>query len=49
MISEKHCGFIINTGDATCEDVLHVIEYVRKAVFEQKGVMLETEIKIIEG
>ncbi len=49
MVSEKHCGFIINTGGATCEDVLHVIEYVRKTVFEQKGVMLETEIKIIEG
>ena len=48
-VSEKHCGFIVNTGGATCEDVLHVIEYIRKTVFEQKGVMLEPEIKIIEG
>ena len=49
MVSEKHCGFIINYDHATCEDVLHVIEYVKKVVFEQKGVMLETEIRIIEG
>ena len=49
MISEKHCGFIINYNNATCRDVLHVIEYVQKTVFEQKGVMLEPEVRIIEG
>lgn len=49
MVSEKHCGFIINAGGATCEDVLYVIEYVRHQVLAQKGVLLEPEIKVIEG
>ena len=49
MVSEKHCGFVINTGEATCEDVLCVIEYVRNTVFEKFGVNLETEVKIIEA
>lgn len=49
MVSKKHCGFVINTGDATCEDVLCVIEYVRNTVFEKFGVNLETEVKIIEA
>ncbi|MBE7057575.1 MAG: UDP-N-acetylmuramate dehydrogenase [Ruminococcaceae bacterium] len=49
MVSEKHCGFVINTGDATCEDVLCVIKYVQDTVFEKFGVNLETEVKIIEA
>lgn len=49
MVSEKHCGFVINKGNATCDDVLNVIEYVRKSVFDKFGVLLETEIKIIEA
>lgn len=47
QISEKHCGFIINLGGASCEDVLSVIEYTRKCVFEQTGILLEPEIKYI--
>lgn len=49
MISEKHCGFVINTGEATCEDVLCVIKYTQDTVFEKFGVKLETEVKIIEA
>lgn len=49
MVSEKHCGFVINTGNATCHDVRSVIEYVRETVFKYNGIMLETEVKIIEG
>ena len=47
MVSDKHCGFVVNVGNATCEDVLNVIEYIKNKVFEQNRVVLETEIKII--
>lgn len=47
QVSEKHAGFIINTGDATAKDVLDLIEYVQKVVFERFGVMLEPEVKLI--
>ena len=48
QVSEKHCGFVINKGGATCSDVINVIEYVKSAVFDKFGVELETEVKIIE-
>ncbi len=44
-VSEKHAGFIINDGNATCEDVLNLIKYCQDTVFEKFGVKLETEIK----
>ncbi|MBR2452791.1 MAG: UDP-N-acetylmuramate dehydrogenase [Clostridia bacterium] len=47
QVSEKHAGFIINTGNATAKDVLDLIEYIKKVVFENFGVMLETEVKMI--
>ncbi|MDO4567475.1 MAG: UDP-N-acetylmuramate dehydrogenase [Clostridia bacterium] len=49
QVSELHAGFIINRGNATCEDVLELIYRVQKAVFDEFGVMLETEIKHIGG
>ena len=49
QVSEKHAGFIINTGNATCADVKALIETVRKQVFEKKGVWLEPEVRIVEG
>lgn len=48
QVSEKHCGFVINKGGATCSDVINVIKYVKSAVFDKFGVELETEVKIIE-
>ena len=45
--SNKHAGFVINTGNATCADVLALIEKVQKTVMETSGVMLEPEIRII--
>ena len=48
QVSEKHCGFVINKGGATCSDVINVIKYVKSAVFDKFGVVLETEVKIIE-
>ena len=47
QVSEKHAGFVINTGDATCADVLAVIAHVQKTVREQTGVYLEPEVKLI--
>ncbi len=48
QVSEKHAGFIINRDNATAADVLGCIELVRQKVFEQTGVMLEPEIRIIK-
>ncbi len=44
QVSEKHAGFVINTGDATCADVLALIEKIQKTVFNADGVRLETEV-----
>ncbi|MBP1587713.1 MAG: UDP-N-acetylmuramate dehydrogenase [Clostridia bacterium] len=46
-VSEKHAGFIVNNGNATSGDVLHVIEHVRQVVFDRTGVRLETEVEIL--
>lgn len=47
QVSEKHAGFIINRGGATCADILALIEEVKKRVFDQTGVMLELEVKTL--
>lgn len=47
QISEKHCGFVINRGDATAQDILQLIEDVQKKVKEEFSVELETEVRII--
>ena len=49
MVSEKHTGFIINTGGATAKDVLELIEAVRARVNELFGVMLEPEVRLLGG
>lgn len=43
-VSRKHAGFVINRENATCCDVLDLIQKIKDAVFEQKGVKLETEV-----
>lgn len=47
QVSEKHAGFIVNTGGASCEDVRRLIAHIQRTVLEQTGVALETEIKMI--
>lgn len=49
QVSPKHAGFVINTGGATCADVLAVMEQVRQRVLEETGVRLEPEVKLIES
>ena len=46
QVSEKHAGFVVNTGGATAKDVMALIEHIQKTVFEKFGVMLEPEVKI---
>lgn len=48
QVSEKHSGFIINTGNASSSDVKALIEYIQKAVMEKTGVYLESEIRILD-
>ena len=45
QVSEKHAGFIINKGGATCQDVLELIDFVQRKVYETSGVKLETELR----
>lgn len=47
-VSEKHAGFIVNTGGATCSDVLRLIEKIQEAVYCRFGLELECEIKVFE-
>ena len=47
QISEKHGGFVINKGNATCEDVLKLMYDVASEIYGRFGVELEPEIKII--
>ncbi len=44
QVSEKHAGFIINIGDATCADVLNLVKFVQDTVQTQTGYFLECEI-----
>ena len=47
QVSTKHAGFIVNTGGATCTDVLALVELVRETVLRETGVALELEIKTL--
>lgn len=47
MVSEKHAGFVVNTGGATCADILALIEVVRREVKAKTGFALECEVKRI--
>ncbi len=48
MVSEKHAGFIINTGGATSDDVLRLIEIIKREVFEKTGHTIECEVRYID-
>ncbi len=47
QVSEKHCGFVINKGDATAEEILLLITRVRNKVYEEVGIWLETEVRFV--
>ena len=47
QVSDKHAGFIINNGDATAQDILDLISYVKKTVYEKKGKVINLEIEVL--
>ncbi len=48
MVSTKHAGFIVNTGNATENDLITLVEIIRKTVFDKTGILLEPEVRIIK-
>ena len=47
QVSKKHAGFVVNTGKATCHDVLELCDYVKQTVLEKTGYQLELEPVVI--
>ena len=47
QVSEKHAGFVVNRGEATCEQILELVEQVKGRVLDETGVMLEMEVKVL--
>lgn len=48
QVSEKHAGFVINVGGATCADVLALMAEVQRRVKERSGVTLEPEVRVVD-
>lgn len=46
VVSQKHCGFIVNDGNATFDDVIRLIEHIKEEVYKKFNVVLDTEVKI---
>ncbi len=46
QVSEKHAGFVVNRGDASYDDIVELMDHVRRTVYEKSGITLEPEIKI---
>ena len=47
QVSEKHCGFVINRGNASASEIAELIQEVQRRVHENSGVWLETEVKYL--
>lgn len=47
-VSTKHCGFVVNTGGATCADVIRLTDEVARIVYEKTGYHLEREIRVVQ-
>jgi UDP-N-acetylmuramate dehydrogenase len=47
MVSDRHANFIINLGKAKAEEVIRLMEWVEKKVYEEKGIFLEREVKVV--
>jgi len=47
QVSEKHAGFVINTGNASAQDVLDLMKHIQQKVWDDHAVMLEPEVKIL--
>jgi len=49
MVSEKHAGFVINTGNATAKDVMDLMYVIKEKVYKMSGITLEPEVRFIGG
>lgn len=47
QVSTKHAGFVVNTGGATCKDVLELMDIIRETVLRETGIELEPEVRVI--
>lgn len=47
MVSDKHAGFIVNTGNATFQDVVDLVEFVKTTVYEKTDKQIELEIEVV--
>lgn len=47
QVSEKHCGFVINTGNATAADVIELTKRIKEKVYAENNIMLELEVKLL--
>jgi UDP-N-acetylmuramate dehydrogenase len=47
MVSDLHANFIVNLGKARAREVIDLIEWVERKVYQEKGVSLEREVKVI--
>jgi len=47
QVSPKHCGFVVNRGDATADDILNLIAYIQERAWQAKGVRLQPEVRIV--
>ncbi|OGP74555.1 MAG: UDP-N-acetylenolpyruvoylglucosamine reductase [Deltaproteobacteria bacterium RBG_16_50_11] len=47
MVSDRHANFILNLGKAKAEEVIHLMEFVERKVFEEKGISLEREVRVV--
>ena len=47
QVSEKHCGFVVNKGGATAADVRKLIDDVKQIVYDDSGVILEPEVRML--
>jgi UDP-N-acetylmuramate dehydrogenase len=47
MVSERHANFIINLGKAKAEEVIRLMEFVEKRIYEERGISLEREVKVV--
>ena len=48
QVSEKHAGFVVNRGGASFEDVIRLMEHIKKTVYDRSGIMLEPEVRILK-
>jgi len=47
MVSDRHANFIINLGKAKAEEVIHLMEFIEKKIYEERGISLEREVKVV--